>query len=277
MFFGDQIRHLEAMVATVEQQVVGFCVFGESKLHHLYVDPDWWSVGVGRTLLRRLMHDKPSGFCLYTFARNTRARRFYEYAGFAAEAFSEDNEEQLPDVRYRWEGGAVEPPDSYELRDGTRLRRAVRGVILDHDDRVLLGQWHRPEFERERWILPGGGVKVGETLHQALRRELSEETGLVVGRPVPLVWVLTTRVTGNPRWGGQINHIFYLRVAAFDPSPTMTEEELLAEHMVGLRWWTPDDLAAEPEALGPRPIPALINDLRRHGPPPRPVVLDVRP
>src|SRR5207302_10982236 len=65
---------------------------------------------------------------------------------------------------------------------GIRIRAAC--VAVDGEGRVLLVQ-HR-KHGQEYWLLPGGGVEAGETLAQAARRELLEETGLEgdVGRPV---------------------------------------------------------------------------------------------
>lgn len=47
------------------------------------------------------------------------------------------------------------------------------------DGRVLLVRRGKPPLEG-RWSIPGGTVELGETLEQALVREMAEETGLEV-------------------------------------------------------------------------------------------------
>ncbi len=53
------------------------------------------------------------------------------------------------------------------------------GGVLFRGDTVLLGLRGK-EPGRGKWSLPGGAVRLGETLEDALRRELQEEVGVTV-------------------------------------------------------------------------------------------------
>lgn len=52
-------------------------------------------------------------------------------------------------------------------------------AAIVHDGRILLIQRGHDPY-KGRWGFPGGGVELGETVAEALRREVYEETGLQV-------------------------------------------------------------------------------------------------
>ena len=60
------------------------------------------------------------------------------------------------------------------------LTMGVRAVVIDGESRVFLVK----HSYVAGWHLPGGGVEVGETVHEALKRELIEEGRIeVLGEP----------------------------------------------------------------------------------------------
>lgn len=151
---------------------------------------------------------------------------------------------------------------------GRPLRRAVRALVLDPSDRVLLVRFQWPE--QSFWAPPGGGLEPGESDEDAIARELAEECGLLGIRLGPCVWTREHWFPEVPPWGGQAERIFLLRTDAFEPAPDQTVAELAAEGVVELRWWTQDELRVATATFAPRRLPELVRKLLEHGPPSEP-------
>ncbi|WP_051525183.1 NUDIX domain-containing protein [Exiguobacterium artemiae] len=58
------------------------------------------------------------------------------------------------------------------------LYRIVVGIVRQGDQLLLVK--NQADGERAVWSLPGGVIEAGETLADALKREMAEETGLSV-------------------------------------------------------------------------------------------------
>ena len=63
--------------------------------------------------------------------------------------------------------------------------RAAVGAIVFKDEKVLLVKRGQPPSEG-LWAIPGGSVKLGETLQEAAEREIQEETGIIIRATEPV-------------------------------------------------------------------------------------------
>lgn len=129
---------------------------------------------------------------------------------------------------------------------GLKLRQKVRAVVVNDAGEFLLV---RPHGYREReWTLAGGGVEDGETVHQAMRREIAEELGVALEEDVKQLPVGNRFIYSSEHktkrgldHDGQEATMFVVRL------PRDTRLILQAEEIAEARWFALNEaLAAFP-------------------------------
>lgn len=70
----------------------------------------------------------------------------------------------------------------------THVLRNRSCAIITSGEWILLLKHQAPSRKEPIWLPPGGGIEFGETMEQAVVREVKEETGLFI-KPVRLLWI----------------------------------------------------------------------------------------
>ena len=125
-------------------------------------------------------------------------------------------------------GNSPKPGQNYVLRPGAY-------AILPRDGQLLLTYQGDPHFEFQ---LPGGGIDPGESPIQALHREVFEETGWRIGKPMRLG--VFRRFTYMPEYGinaEKICHIYLARPVRPHGPPSEAGHEAV--------WMNPRDAVQE--------------------------------
>ena len=150
-----------------------------------------------------------------------------------------------------------------------RHRRAGRAIVRAADGRVLMLRGEDPD-DRSRggfWFTPGGGLDDGETEVEGTRRELLEETGLVVDELGPLVLRRRDRFPMLGEIWVQDESIFLVEVdAVFDPDGAGLEE-LEASVITEFRWLSTAELRGVGDDFYPLCLAELLDELDVAGPP----------
>lgn len=119
------------------------------------------------------------------------------------------------------------------------------GLLVD-DDRVLVARRRDGDHLAGQWEFPGGKVRPGESIEDALARELHEELGV--------------RTEPGARWGTVrhryperevLIHFLFARIVDGTPHPHAADE---------IRWARPDEMLRLPFPHADRP---LVDELVR--------------
>lgn len=110
----------------------------------------------------------------------------------------------------------------------------VGGIIISRGKVLLIKRGKEPSYGK--WSVPGGMVKLGETLHEAVRREVLEETGLEI-EPLDFVEIFERVIRDKD------NRIQYHYVLVDFLCRHISGEARAASDALETRWVLPEEIS----------------------------------
>jgi len=101
-FLAEVVPHNTVRLAFEDERLVGFVAATRDSVTQLYVRVDTQRRGIGTRMLDWAKSQSQGRLWLFTFARNTIARAFYERHGFVLVARGFEAHWQLEDLKYEW-------------------------------------------------------------------------------------------------------------------------------------------------------------------------------
>ena len=151
----------------------------------------------------------------------------------------------------------------------------MRAAIVSPDERILLLCFPHPDDGERLWIMPGGGVEVGESPLIALKRELSEEVDFTLTASPPYVWHRTYTYGPARRRVRQTDTIYWVRADRFEARLDGNPDEHERQALLDARWWSVAELGATRERIVPRRLAQFLRQAIDVGPPRIPIDVGV--
>ncbi len=128
--------------------------------------------------------------------------------------------------------------------DSRPLTEVAVGVLVQPDGQFLLTTRPPGKAYAGHWEFPGGKLEAGETVAQALRRELHEELGIWIHDPLP--W--REQVVDYPH---ALVRLHFCKVLGWEGALTMREGQQFA--------WQRLPVTVQPVLAGTLPVLAWMN------------------
>ena len=154
-------------------------------------------------------------------------------------------------------------------------RTSIRAVMLTPEGRMLLMQAQEPSRDFMIWFAPGGGMEADENPEICLRREIEEETGIVLTDIGPLIWRRHHTFAWNGRILSQDEDFYVVYIDEFEPDFTTNPSESELMSFQRFKWWSPTEIQESSDVFAPRLLAKHLQNLIDLGVPKKPVDVGV--
>jgi len=143
------------------------------------------------------------------------------------------------------------------------IRKSSRAIILNKKKQMFLFQYQFDYLADDEaiWITPGGGLEVGESFDDALKRELYEELGIQLKQSYKQVYYrnpIYTLKNGNQVQSEERFYLIYLNEETF-LYDSWTESE--KKRMLKGKWWSVEEIKLSSDKFFSEDILSIITNL----------------